>query len=297
MSTKRRALRREVLLFDRDDGGVDALDLLFERLVTLSRAEIEGVRADPQDPGVIAHLDSLLLLESPIVDNMRHQTWASKARGIPRPAPSEVVPEVDWGLAREWPSLVAPRWREPESLRRLAEARAAGQRYLHLDGFVAPEAARALADEVRALPWQRLETEVVRGDRHLLGEGELTAWQSLMGSATTRTLLGAVLGVQLPATTTINAWRLGAGDWFAAHPDGRNYVGTLGLGLCEGWTATDGGAIAFGVPGAKGFAARQRWLPHLGDALLFSPAQDSWHVVEPVQTDRGRLTLTGWWTR
>jgi hypothetical protein len=82
----------------------------------------------------------------------------------------------------------------------------------------------------------------------------------------------------------------------SAHPDGRLYCGTLSLGLCSGWTAADGGAIAFGDPTPQGFHVRERWLPHLGDALLFAPAADTWHAVEPVTSDKTRHSLTGWWS-
>ena len=79
------------------------------------------------------------------------------------------------------------------------------------------------------------------------------------------------------------------------HPDGRFYAATISLGLCEGWSAADGGAIAFGMPRHDGLEVRQRWIPHLGDACLFAPDGATWHAVEPVTTDRIRRSLTGWW--
>src|SRR2546430_2110049 len=116
--------------------------------------------------------------------------------------------------------------------------------------------------------------------RHWLGDGDLPEWRALMRA--TRRLFGSVLGLPLPDKLFINAWRLGRGDSMSVHPDGRLYCGTLSLGLCRGWTAADGGAIAIGEPTKTGFLVRERWLPHLGDVLLFAPGADTWHAVEPV---------------
>src|SRR5262249_50556428 len=149
-------------------------------------------------------------------------------------------------------------------------------------------AAARLATAAAALPFARMDSEIVHGERRLLSGDELAEWRSLMASPTLRALLGAGLGVGLPERPFLNAWRLGRGDSMSVHPDGRVYRGTLSLGLCRGWSAADGGAIAFGEPGAAGFLVRERWLPHLGDALLFRPAHDSWHAVEPVLGDKIR---------
>jgi hypothetical protein len=277
----------------REDGGLDLLDLTLERTVSLTAEEAAAL----DHPEVLKKLDSLMLLEGVTADAIRETVWSARTKGRPAPFPAAQV-AGDFGEAACLPDLVAelvsPAWRDPERLRRLAEERAGGRRYLFLPGLVAPEAAARLAAQAAALQYQRMDTDIVHAERHLLVEGELAEWRALM--ATTRSLFGAVLGVPLAEKLFINAWRLGRGDSMSVHPDGRLYCGTLSLGLCEGWTAADGGAIAFGEPGRDGFCVRERWLPHLGDALLFAPAADTWHAVEPVLSDKIRYSLTGWWT-
>jgi 2OG-Fe(II) oxygenase superfamily len=280
-------LRAELLRFTRDDGGLDLLDLALERVVSLSADEARRL----DDADVIAKLDSLMLLEGPVAETIRETAWSARAKG--RPAPFAAA-EVSGDWSEPLPEIVAPAWRTAERLRRLAEERAAGRRFLFLPGFVAAEAASRLAAQAAALEYRRMDTDIVHAERHLLGDGELAEWRALM--LATRRLFGSVLGLPpLPEKLFINAWRMRRGDTMSVHPDGRLYCGTLSLGLCDGWTAADGGAIAFGDPTPNGFQVRERWLPHLGDALLFAPAADTWHAVEPVLSDKTRHSLTGWW--
>ena len=89
--------------------------------------------------------------------------------------------------------------------------------------------------------------------------------------------------------------RLDPGDGMPVHADGRRYHGTVSLGLCDRWRAAQGGAIAMGAPVSGRFEVHRRWLPHLGDLLLFAPTRTSWHAVEPVVAGR-RLSVTAWWT-
>jgi hypothetical protein len=232
-----------------------------------------------------------MLLEGPAAETIRETAWSARARRRPEPFAAGEV-SGDW--KGPLPEIVAAAWRDPERWRRLAEDRAAGRRYLCLPGFLTEEAAARLAAQAAALSYARMTTDIVNAERHLLGDGELPEWRALM--LATRSLFGSVLGVPLPEKLFINAWRLGRDDSMAVHPDGRLYCGTLSLGLSDGWTAADGGAIAFGEPTRNGFAVRERWLPHLGDALLFAPAADTWHCVEPVRSPKTRYSLTGWWT-
>jgi hypothetical protein len=286
-------LRAEVLRFVRDDGGLDLLDLLLERLVSLSAEEARAL--DAGDPALLGRLETLLLCENEVTDRMRVAAWSARTRLRPAPAPAAVRPAGGWDEARALPELVSDAWRDPERMRRLAEEAAAGRRYLHLPGFIAPAAAARLAEAAAALPFTPM-TGQFQAERRLLEGDELAEWRALMASPVLRRLFGAVLGIALPERLFINVWRLGRGENLGVHPDGRLYRGTLSLGLSAGWTAADGGAIAFGDPTPAGFVVRERWLPHLGDALLFAPTHDTWHVVEPVRTDRTRLSVTGWWT-
>ncbi len=164
-----------------------------------------------------------------------------------------------------------------------------------LPGLLAPERAAGLARAAAALPFERMETDLVRADRRLLASGELPEWRSFLAADETRERFGARLGRDLPPGLVVNVWRMRAGDAIGPHPDGPLYRGTLTLGLNPGWTAADGGAIAFGEPGPDGLRVRERWLPLAGDGLLFAPGEASWHAVEPVAPGRTRLTVTAWW--
>ena len=286
-------LRPELLQRAREDGGLDLLDPLSDRLVSLSPREARALTR--RDPMLATKLEAHGLLEGASAEQLRAECWDAKLRGRPAVAAAGDVVAVAWGAATALPPLVAPAWRDPERWRRLAETRAAGQRYLVLPGFVAPDALAALAAEVAALPYARLETDLVRAARCLDGADALAGWRAFMADAATRLLFGAVIGRELPPGLTLNAWRLDDGDHMGVHPDGRRYQGTLSVGLCEGWRARDGGAIAFGTPTPAGFAVTERWLPHAGDVCVFAPDADTWHAVEPV-VGRRRSTLTGWWT-
>jgi hypothetical protein len=280
-------LRPELLRRSCEDGGIDLLDLLFDRIVHLDAEQTRAL-----DEGDHAALVPLMIFEGPAAEALRASAWSGRQR--PRPHPSAPPEDFEWSL--ELPEIIAPPWRDPDRLRRLAEDRSAGRRYLMLPGFLEAEAASRLAEQASALPYTRLSTEIVEADRHLLEAGELPEWQSLMTSRPVRMILGAILGIELPEKTFVNVWRLGRGDLMSVHPDGRLYRGTLSLGLNLGWRAQDGGAIAFGEPGPEGFVVRERWLPHAGDALLFAPGVDTWHAVEPVLSNKIRLSLTGWWS-
>lgn len=204
--------------------------------------------------------------------------------------------EPRWGLAAELPPLIAAAWREPERWRRLAEDHAGGQRYLVLPGLLTHASAEELRAAATHLPMVRLTTDLLDADRHLLGADELAPWLDLLQHEAVRTLVSAVLGRTMPPGLVVNAWRLSRGDFMGIHPDGRLYQGTISLGLSEGWTAADGGAIAFGDRQGDELLVRQRWFPHLGDACMFAPDIDTWHAVEPVRSDARRYSLTGWWT-
>ena len=287
------ALRREILRIPTDDGGLDLFDLLYDRIEHLSAEEVAGLEAG--DLEVLNRLEALVLLEGEHAETLRRQRYdRHRAEVVAHRGPQ--LAEVDWSLAAGWPKWVSPLWRDPEQLRRLAESRAAGNRFLSLPGFVNPDAAQALYGEVTALEYERMDTPWVRGARHQVApESALKAWTSLITSEMTRTLFGAVLGRRLDAHLTANIWRLGPGDGMPVHADGRRYQATISLGLSRAWSAAQGGAIAIGSPSEDRFDAQQRWLPHLGDVLLFAPEIDTWHAVEPVISGT-RYSVTSWWT-
>jgi hypothetical protein len=285
------AFRRDVLTFAAPDGGIDLLDLLLDRVVRIAPEQAAALRAG--DRRVIDHLEQLHLFESASIHETRIQALAARLHEPAPPPPAPPIEDVDWTDALQWPDIVAPAWKDPERLRRLAEDRAGGRRYLMLPGFLTPAAAIEFAREAAGLPYERFDSDVVHADKCLLHGESLRQWRTLLLSGRTRRLFGGLLGRQLPDGLMINAWRMRPGDDMRAHPDGRLYWATVSLGLSSTWKAADGGAIAFGEPRSDGFLVRERWYPHAGDLCLFVPAPDTWHVVEP--PTRERLTLTGWW--
>ncbi|MFT7579620.1 MAG: hypothetical protein ACI9MR_001286 [Myxococcota bacterium] len=292
----RAQLRGDVLRFALEDGGVELYDLIRTRLTTLSPSAVE--RLDRADATALAGLTSQGLMEGPDAEALRRATWLerrSERQRVDATWDDAGLSGVDWEQASELPAMVAAPWRDPERWRRLAQARAAGRRYLMLPGFLTPEAVDMITAEVRLLPYQRLETALLQADRCLLGAGMVEQWRAFLVDPVVRTLFGTVLSRALPAATTANAWRLKSGDFFGPHPDGRRYHGTISLGLCREWRARDGGAIAFGTPRDDRFEVAERWLPHAGDLCVFAPDGDTWHVVEQVEAPE-RLSVTAWWT-
>lgn len=284
-------LRPEVLRQDRPDGGLTLYDPLLERLHELDPAPAARLRAG--DASVEPWLAERLLAEGPHANALRDAVIASRRLRPPLAPPARTLPAVDWGACDDLPDGVATRWRDGERLRRLAEERLAGRAVVILRGFLAPSAAQVLARQVAALPFERLETAHVQASRHH-APGGIAGLGRLFGDPLLRQLLGAILGVELPAGATMNAWRLEPGDHLRVHPDGPRYRATFALGLCADWTAADGGAIAFGRFDAAGdFEVGERFLPHLGDLCLFVPGPTTWHQVEPPA--RTRLSLSGWW--
>ncbi len=284
-------LRPEILHAPRPDGGVDLFDPLLDRLMSLSADDAAAL--DAPDPGLQARLAAALMLEGPPADAVRQAILAARRARPPTPPVVSSVPPVDWGRAEDLPDGVSPRWRDGESLRRLAEDRAAGRSVLILRQFLAPSFCEVLLREVASLPMQPMTTDIVRARRARVGSG-LPALQEILLDDGARSLFGAVLGLPLAPRIELNAWRLEPGDHLRTHPDGCRYRATFALGLCADWRAQDGGAIAFGQPQPDGgLQVQERWLPHLGDLLLFRPSATSWHQVEP--PTRTRWTVSGWW--
>jgi hypothetical protein len=269
---------------------------MMDRFHRFSPDEAAAIAAG--DAAMWARLDALSLTEGEVAAALREAQWSARAQGMLARAEVERGEAVDWAEAAALPAdLVRGRWRRPEALRRAAQEHAAGRQVVILREFFTEDAARRLRAAALALPMKPLRTDIVRGQRCWLGPDDLPAWRAFFHDARARRLLGAVLGVSPAAETTINVWRMepNGEDQMRVHLDGRRYAATFSVGLCEGWEAADGGAIAFGEPTAAGFTVRERWLPLLGDLCLFKPRQALWHGVEPVTGQRARLTLTGWW--
>ncbi|MEL6180755.1 MAG: 2OG-Fe(II) oxygenase, partial [Myxococcota bacterium] len=239
-------------------------------------------------------LQTAMLLEGPTANLIRQASRHGRTRSQ---MPSPTLPTGDsndgpWALASALPSeLFASAWREPERWRRLAEERRAGRTLLRLDGLFTTDAALELRKAAAALPFEERHTTYVRGAGCELEDHHLTSWRSALTHGPCNALLSAVMDEDLPERMFARVWKLGQGDGISVHKDGIHYVATLSIGLCPGWTASHGGAIAFGQPTAQGLDVVERWLPHLGDALLFRPTALAWHAVEPVEHGM-RYTLT-----
>ncbi len=295
-------LRPELLRRPRADGGLELLDPIAQRIVEVTAAVVAGFQDG--DPQARLTLSLQMVLDDETAEQLRDNAWAAKSQL--RVPPAAIGPghdaaphldDVNFDDAAQLPRLVSAWWRDGEQLRRLTEERRAGRRYHVLRGFFDMDAARSIRDAVSALAFSRMETDLLTCERHLVAGDELSELVGLMQSDLLRRLLSPIVGRVLPAGTVVNAWRLSQGDSFGIHPDGPRYQGTFSVGLCDRWTARDGGAIAFGEPTSEhGFIVAERWLPQLGDLLVFAPDHDTWHAVEPVMGDRTRLTLTGFWT-
>jgi hypothetical protein len=283
-------LRPELLLYDASDGGLDVLDLVLEQEHHFDAAEARDLRREPIPERLGERLARALLLEGPSAEALRRGCRNGRTRA-PAPAPGFAAARGPWSEAARLPAMVAPAWREGERWRRLAEDRIAGRALLRLDGFLAGPAADALRAAAAALPFARHETLYVRGEGLDL-HAELDELVAPFRDGPLHALLAAVMGEPLPSRIFARVWRLGPGDHIAVHRDGLHYVTTFSLGLSTGWTAASGGALAFGHPVERGLEIVERWLPHLGDLLVFRPTALAWHAVEPVAHGT-RLTLTG----
>jgi hypothetical protein len=286
-------LRRDLIVVGPEpDGRIEIADTLLERVLQLpdGLGPLPAPGADATDPALATWLAANLLAEGPLADELRQRCWAARTRRTVH-LPSLDEAPGPWALAASLPSWVAPAWREAERWRRLGEERAAGCRLLRLPGLLTPEAARALAAAVEAAAATRCDNAYSSGywDKDTQIAPEFRA--ELHGGGL-HALLSAALGVVLPGRAQWNAWRLLAGDAMALHADGTRYAATVSLGLCEGWRASDGGAIAFGTPDVSGLVVRERWLPQAGDVLAFVAGATDWHAVEAVRAGV-RLTLTG----
>jgi hypothetical protein len=287
-------LRREVLRFPQPDGGLELWDPVFDRRYLLTPAEVAMVdRALPE------RLAAAMLEEGPLGDVLRTQFWARKRATVLPPPAMDPPADFDWSRAELLPpDRIADAWRDGETWRRLAEDRAAGAQALPMRGLLAPDFALALRTAHEGASFERLDVGLTWAHRHVCtfdDTGAIADWLAVMASEAFRGLMGAVIGLELPASVTANCWLLHPGDEIRPHPVGTTYVATISLGLCPGWTAADLGAIAFAdaAPGDEQFRVLSRWLPHLGDGLAIARGPASWHWVESPK--RERRTLTGWW--
>ena len=287
-------LRSELILLDALDGGLDVIDLLLERehhFVADDALSLRGGGDLP--PPLAARLAQAMLLEGPVAKALREGCRHGRMRSH-APAPAFAASgsaNVPWDEARSLPEWVATPWRDPERWRRLAEDRIAQRTLLRIDGFLTEPHALELRRTVAALPFHSQDNMYVRGDGYDI-KTELDAFFDSFRSGPLHRLISYVMNESLPSRLFLRAWRFGPGGRIGIHKDGLHYVTTFSIGLSCDWTAAAGGAIAFGQPVRAGLEVVERWLPHLGDLLLFRPSALAWHAVEEVAAGV-RYTLTG----
>jgi hypothetical protein len=296
-------LRRELLIYALPHGGVDVVDLVQEVDAHFSPEDapaIQGLyegQAVAASPDLLQRLAALGFLESARADGLRQTHRAAHLRARLRPptparpdGPAPLTPEVV-ATIRALPPEIDPAWRDPERLRRLAEAHLAHPSPIHLPHLLTESAVERLLSDVASAPFARLTRPNVLSDELKLSGGEAVGVSALFrGGGALHRLFSFVLGRPLPTHLLARIWRMHPGDFIAIHNDAPRYVAAFVLGLSQGWSAADGGGLAFGTPTAQGFDVHTRWLPHAGDLLLFIPSALSWHAVEPVK-QWARLTL------
>lgn len=238
---------------------------------------------------------SRLLAE--LAGSLSQNSWPQSSPPVSAPQMAkteeiEACSAPDWTNARALPPWVSPQWRSPERWRRLYESRLAGEQLLRLESFLTEAGALSLLDKVKALPFTRHDNPYLIGHYHQLTEKQSDELVPEFVNGLIHQLLGTLLDQTLPTRLFLRAFQLNVDDQIAEHVDGMHYAATFSLGLCPDWRASNGGAIAFGERQGEIFSVNQRWLPHLGDLLVFVTSASLLHRVEPVAAGK-RLTLTG----
>ena len=284
------SLRKEILWHDGKHGALELYDPLLQVVHVLTaeeRAELEQGE-EGWSERLRAKLDNNILLEGFGAQIIRNQLWENRIM-VRQNASPESFPEEDWSIAEQLPDVVQPQWRRAEVWRRLFESARAGNDIFVLDDLIERDALLAQVDQIQ--DFSPYKSSVVEAHRAVLQKGLVV---ELMSHPVYIRLCQSILAVPLSEHTWIQAWKLQKGEGFGLHADGTKYLGTLSIGCCEDWKASNGGAIAFGENIEGFWKSRFCWLPHFGSALLFRPRADLWHVVENVVLGT-RYSITGWW--
>ena len=195
---RRWGLRDEVMIEAHNDGSVDLLDPLFERLEHLGEAMV--ARLDEGDETALAALDARLLRTNPIADTARRAAWYARLR--PEPSRPRVVSE-DVVAACEAVAVLgwSEDWRSPERWRRFVEGGRAsggeagfGQR---LDGLLPGRLAAAAAAEADAIPLRPVDVAIVSAHRAVItaeAPPALAALRALLDAPSVRRIVGLALG-------------------------------------------------------------------------------------------------------
>ena len=283
-------LRNEVLMREYKEGCIEMYDPLLQKSVQLSVSESQMFLAgeDSWDATFIDKLDHNFMLEGMGVDAVRNHVWEHRTMFRIQPDPTS-FPPIDWNIAQDLPDSIQEGWKSPERWRRLYELSCSGTDIFVLDELIQEDILMSYASQLDS--FEDYTSAVVNAKRQLLHDGMIV---DLMHDEVFRSLCQSLLHVPLLQSTWVQAWKLEKGEGFGVHADGSKYVGTLSIGCCPHWKASNGGAITFGHGGPHNWKGVSRWLPHLGSALLFRPRADLWHGVEDVQSKQ-RISITGWW--
>ena len=281
-------LRKEVLIWSLEDGRIALYDPLLQYTHELNQEESQQFQSKQWSKELVARFHSSMLLEDMGAQIIRDNFWKNRLMSRILPAPDR-FDEIDWNVAKELPALVQEHWRDPERWRRLFEHGLAGNEIFVLNNFVESAPLQEFVSNIST--WKEFSSPVVTAQRALLHEGPV---YQLMQNAVFRKLVSTLLKVPLREQVWLQAWGISKGECIKSHSDGTSYSGTCTVGCSSNWKAKDGGAISFGKNTQQGWESTFRWLPHLGDMLLFRPKADLWHAVEEVQQGH-RLSITGWW--
>jgi len=280
-------LRPEILQQRNDDGLVSFLDPILQQKYHLNIGQSQEFLSGEWSDSLVSFLEAAMLLEGLGAEAIRRTYWNSKSmvRAVPE---NNIHVEPDWSLLENLPNVLQEQWKGKEPWRRILEQARAGNRFFLLENFI--RRAPMLA-AIEACDFQPYQTNFLKGKRCRVSDGLLV---QLMADSRIRQLFSSILNMPLTGEILAHGWKLENGDYIGSHIDGTKYIGTLTLGGNQHWKASNGGAFTFGTPGRKSFQSEYRWIPELGNALLFRPRSDLWHAVEEVQSGT-RYTMTGWW--
>lgn len=280
-------IRKEVLVRTLPTGIVEFLDPLLQVKYVLTKAHSEEYNTGKWSEELQEQLSAFSLLEDIGATVLREHFWSAKDLIRLSPLKTDFM-DCNWEIAQRLPQGIQSEWREPERWRRLAEHFYAGNAIAILHDLIVPELLEA---DLSGVHWSPYQTNILTGSRSKLETGFVV---TLMKDPVFQQLVSAILRVPITSNVLVHAWCLQVGDYISAHADGPKYVGTLSVGCNRNWKATNGGAISFGRPTQQGWDDYCKWLPHIGDAVLFRPRANLWHLVEDV-VDGQRQTITGWW--
>ncbi|MFT7579070.1 MAG: hypothetical protein ACI9MR_000732 [Myxococcota bacterium] len=155
-------------------------------------------------------------------------------------------------------------------------------------GFVSAEVFAATAPPDRFFRYGNLRLEAGARAR-TPGAAAFKRTERRLADPYTRDLFGAVTGMSL-GEITLSARKMKRGDFLAPHTDDiEDRCLSFIVYLSPNWGEPEGGALSL----SRGDGTIETVLPIYNRLILFDAR--IWHHVEPLKTERARLTLGGWY--